>query len=151
MCDWRSIPSIVSMGERSDSRCPTVLLSHALPDGTGHVDWMIARDAAATQKLITFRLPRRLDELAPGQFMSIEHIGDHRPDFLRYEGPVSGDRGHVTHLLTGEIIQPAAISLENLQSIEIVIRWTENQGVMRDQRLRLRRTDGPDSWAIDCL
>ena len=85
---------------------PTVQLRHEMPDGTWHIDWMLDRDGHS--RLITFRLPDRPDRLLKGSFMAAEAIGDHRRDYLDYEGPVSDSRGSVTRLGHGEILEWAS-------------------------------------------
>ena len=85
---------------------PTVQLRHELPDGTWHVDWMLDRDPLS--RLITFRLPDRLDRLLKGAFFDAECIGQHRREYLEYEGPVSNNRGTVTRVGQGEIVNWAS-------------------------------------------
>lgn len=66
-----------------------VVLRHETRDGV-HWDLMLDRGAA----LATWRLaeaPSREREAA----IAAERIGDHRREYLEYEGPVSGDRGTV--------------------------------------------------------
>ncbi|MHC5113136.1 MAG: hypothetical protein ACYTGP_01750 [Planctomycetota bacterium] len=82
----------------------TVLLRHELPGGGEHVDWMIATDDEHLEPLISFRLDRRLDDLAPGDRLDAERTPDHRPAYLTYEGPVSGDRGTVRRLRAGRVV-----------------------------------------------
>jgi hypothetical protein len=63
-----------------------VLLEHDHP--ALHWDLMVE----ANGSLVTWRLS------APptmGDVVSALHIGNHRIDYLDYEGPVSGNRGHV--------------------------------------------------------
>lgn len=66
-----------------------VVLRHSTPAGV-HWDLMIERG----ETLATWRLER-----APSgddeQAIAAEPIGDHRRDYLDYEGPVSGNRGRV--------------------------------------------------------
>jgi hypothetical protein len=81
-----------------------VLLEHRLPDGSSHLDWMIAVDPAGTGPLVSFRLARRVDELRGGEQLAAEMIGDHRPAYLEYEGPVQGGRGHVRRLARGVVV-----------------------------------------------
>lgn len=88
-----------------DRPLPMVELLHTLPDGTVHVDWMIAQDPEASLSLITFRLPRPLAELKPGEKLIAQRIADHRPAYLAYEGPISGGRGAVHCLARGRICQ----------------------------------------------
>ena len=63
-----------------------VILEHDHP--FAHLDFMIE----CSDKLRTWRLPR---EPAPDVTLMAEAIGDHRKDYLDYEGPVSGGRGRV--------------------------------------------------------
>ena len=89
----------------SDRPLPMVELLHTLPDGTVHVDWMIAQDPEASHSLITFRLPRPLTELKPGEELIARRIADHRPSYLTYEGTISGGRGTVRCLARGRVSQ----------------------------------------------
>ena len=132
---------------RTDFR-RTVQLLHELPDGTSHVDWMIARDRAGREPLISFRLPRRIDELKPGQRMAAERIADHRPAYLDYEGPVSDERGSVRRLAWGTVVS------EHRQesSWDFEIRWQDRgDGVSIPQRLRLAPVEGgATAWEVMC-
>jgi hypothetical protein len=77
-----------------------VLLRHELPDGTGHFDWMVESSPAGG--LITFRVGVRIDLPESTQF-DAEPIGEHRREYLDYEGPVSGDRGTVVRVAIGTV------------------------------------------------
>jgi hypothetical protein len=79
----------------------TVVIRHNLPDGSHHFDWMIARDETAKNPLITFRMNDRVDNLPDDDSSPAQRISDHRPEYLEYEGPVSGNRGHVQRARTG--------------------------------------------------
>jgi DNA polymerase Ligase (LigD) len=63
-----------------------VILEHDHP--FPHVDFMIE----CGDRLRSWRL---LTPPAPGETIAAEAIGDHRNDYLDYEGPVSRGRGHV--------------------------------------------------------
>lgn len=132
---------------RTDFR-RTVQLLHELPDGTSHVDWMIARDQAGREPLISFRLPRRIDELKPGQRMAAERIADHRPAYLDYEGAVSDKRGTVRRVAWGTVVS------EHRQgsSWDLEIRWEDRgDGMSIRQRLRLAPLeDGGMAWEAVC-
>ena len=91
------------MTTSSPESWPTVQLLHELPDGAAHVDWLLGQDPDGEQPLITFRLPRRVDELRAGETMEAQRIADHRPAYLTYEGAVSGGRGTVRRLRRGRI------------------------------------------------
>jgi hypothetical protein len=82
---------------------PTVQLQHTLPDGTAHIDWMIAADPSEQADLITFRCPGRIDELAAGTSLALQRIQDHRRTYLGYEGPIDGGRGSVCQVGKGQV------------------------------------------------
>ncbi|MBM4109528.1 MAG: hypothetical protein FJ255_12095 [Phycisphaerae bacterium] len=101
-----------------------VILRHALPDGSWHRDWLIeppdlpARPSDDdSADLVAFRLPPGAtppgDPGAPA--FECERLPPHRRRYLRYRGPLSGNRGTVA---------PEA---------ELLVRWeslTESQGVL---------------------
>ncbi len=126
----------------------TVQLLHELPNGTSHVDWMIARDRAGREPLISFRLPRRIDELKPGQRMAAERIADHRPAYLDYEGPVSDERGSVRRLAWGTVVSEH----RRPSSWDFEIRWQDRgDGMSIRQRLRLEPLEGGrTAWEVEC-
>ena len=132
---------------RTDFR-RTVQLLHELPDGTSHVDWMIARDRAGREPLISFRLPWRIDELKPGQRMAAERIADHRPAYLDYEGPVSDERGSVRRLVWGTVVSEHRWP----SSWDFEIRWQDRgDGMSIRQRLRLEPLEaGAAVWEAVC-
>ncbi len=128
---------------------PTVLLCHELPDGSRHVDWMIARDPRGRSRLITFRLPGRVDNLPEGERLNAEEIGLHRSVYLEYEGPVSRGRGRVERLRAGRVVswdrQPDVWTLEVL--------WERDAGSgtpARRQRLRLER-ENVRRWVVSAV
>lgn len=86
-----------------------VILRHESPRGL-HFDFMLEMGDV----LKTWALPR-LPE--PGVEMPCESLGDHRPEYLDYEGPVSGGRGSVvrydrgTYLIVHESESQLAVEL----------------------------------------
>lgn len=52
--------------------------------------------------MLSFRVFDRIDRGAITTFHA-EAIGDHRPAYLEYEGPVGGERGTVHRLARGEL------------------------------------------------
>ncbi|MCH2134284.1 MAG: hypothetical protein MK116_11085 [Phycisphaerales bacterium] len=80
----------------------TVQLRHELPDGSWHIDWMLARDE--TSKLVTLRLPGRLDRLETGSTVEGDFLDHHRRRYLQYEGPLSDNRGHVQRVAAGQVL-----------------------------------------------
>ena len=99
-----------------------VLLRHELPGGAWHYDWMIQRlgvpGEAGRGELVTWRAMTRLDEEEITTFDAVR-IADHRPEYLEYEGPVSGGRGSVRRVAAGRAVW-RALSEEHA---EVVIRW----------------------------
>lgn len=133
----------MSMPEIGPEARATAQLLHRLPDGTSHIDWLMARDAAAERPLITFRLPASLLELSPGEPMTAVRIADHRPRYLRYEGPVSGNRGHVTRVSRGSIRHFDRAE----QTWSIQIEW-ENAGDADGHRTYDLFRISSDTWRV---
>lgn len=84
------------------------LLLHLLPDGTSHVDLLVARGAnpAPEDRTVrTWRCANRPDRQPPGSVLDLERIGDHRAFYLGLAVPrtLDGDRGVVTPLRSGEV------------------------------------------------
>lgn len=75
----------------------TVLLLHQLPDGSSHFDWLTETDPDGP--LLSFRLQDRPDR--PTRSFRAQRLPDHRPAYLDYEGPVSGNRGEVRRIASG--------------------------------------------------
>ncbi len=124
----------------------TVQLLHELPDGSRHVDWMIAQDRRGEQPLVTFRVAGRVDGLAGGARLTAHRIDDHRPEYLVYEGPLSGDRGTVRRLARGMVVSwDRGVDVWRRD-----IDWPDPVGGLRRQSLRLcRQTLGGDAWVIE--
>ena len=72
-----------------------VILHHVL-DGGEHWDLMLEKDGM----LATWQLPLMLTGSADLP-MTARRIGDHRLDYLTYEGPISANRGRVTRVEKG--------------------------------------------------
>ena len=103
-----------------------VLLQHECPLGRPrptHFDLMLeSGDALATWTMS--HLPsdwRSLvsraasDSVSESNCVAAERLADHRPAYLDYEGPVSGDRGHVRRLDAGTfsaLQEPMTYSLD---------------------------------------
>jgi hypothetical protein len=60
-----------------------------------HFDLMFEREPKGA--LVTVRCT----DWPPTRQTRFEHIGDHRRDYLEYEGPVSGNRGQVRRVEAG--------------------------------------------------
>ena len=75
-----------------------VILEHDHP--VLHCDLMLE----AGEVLQTWRLPRPPE---PGLMMEATALGDHRPAYLAYEGPVSGNRGTVKRWDAGDFEEAA--------------------------------------------
>jgi hypothetical protein len=78
-----------------------VLLLHEEPGGEIHYDWMI--EGGASEGLVTFRVAERIDSGGDGEFAA-KRIGEHRREYLDFEGELSGGRGGVTRVARGELV-----------------------------------------------
>lgn len=126
---------------------PSVQLLHELPDGSHHVDWMIATDESGDSPLVTFRLPGSFDRLPLDQLVDIERIGLHRAHYLDYQGPLSGGRGYVTRLAHGEVTW----SREPDGSLSACMSWRadrEEDVAPSALTARLTLSEKPDRWRL---
>ena len=130
---------------RRHSQFPTVLLRHDLPDGSEHIDWMLAQDTLGTLPLLTFRLGRRLDQLPGGESLPACRIADHRPHYLDYEGPVSAGRGRVTRLARGSIRNWQTSGTGEAERWELEILWPAALQQLEVTKEKL------DQWAVFCV
>lgn len=121
----------------------TVQLLHELPDGTDHIDWLIATDTG-DGPLISFRLDRPLHLLADGEQITVTRIADHRPLYLEYEGDISGGRGTVKRIARGVAMDEQVSANKWL----LHLHWQESAaaGSIR-QHLQLERKD-EDFWTL---
>lgn len=122
---------------------PTALLRHTRDGDDVHFDWLIAQDADACEPLITLQVPRAVHEMAAGEQVAARRIADHRTAYLTYEGPVSGDRGHVTRVARGE----ATLDAPTTQATTISVRW----GTTAARYVVARSNDDSADWRITCL
>jgi len=109
-----------------------VILHHKLADSE-HWDFMLERGEA----LLTWRLAL---EPVDRSCLPIpaKRIGDHRKAYLEYEGPVSGDRGHVRRVDAG------AVEFEEVSPDRVVVHL-EGERLTGSFMLH-RRVDG---WIFD--
>jgi DNA polymerase Ligase (LigD) len=114
-----------------------VVLRHEMPAGPrAGVHWDLMLEQAGV--LRTWALA---EEPAAQQEIAAQSLGDHRLDYLEYEGPVSGDRGSVSRWDEGEYESQAG------STNELVMRL---RGGKLNGTARLRRqTDDPEQWVFD--
>jgi hypothetical protein len=62
-----------------------------------HFDLMLEKSG----RLVTFEL---FQLPIPGERFPVRRLAEHRIDYLDYEGPISGDRGHVTQWTAGHYL-----------------------------------------------
>ena len=111
----------------ADSGARSVVLRHTLADGSEHLDWMIERtDGSPGAGLITFRLSIGTDLFRAETFQA-ERIGDHRRDYLMYEGPVSSGRGRVDRVARYRVVDLAADEAR----LRVVLEQTGGGGRMK--------------------
>lgn len=123
-----------------------VLLRHELPDGSWHYDWMMARrpieDPRGAGPLLTFRVSERPDEVSV-RSLAARRLGDHREAYLAYEGELSGGRGRVSRVATGE----ARVTERGDGSLMIESRFARG---VRCWIARMETGAGePDRWRIE--
>ena len=130
----------------------TVLLLHETPDGSSHLDWLIASDVSArgdadTRDVLTLRLPREAGTPGTRHFRATR-LPDHRRLYLTHEGEVPGGRGTVTRLAEGQ----ARIVSSGPDEIVIEVRWelpasAASGGRRAEYRLVGRREN--ELWSFD--
>lgn len=137
-----------------EGRLPTVELRHDLPDGTWHIDWMLATDQAPESPLLTFRLVRSVHSLEPGESLAATRLTDHRHAYLEYEGEVSGGRGRVKRVSSG-FVEEAAMTGEKTGTgeaggirLRLTLHW---HGLSRPKSQKIEIFVGNVSdWAVFC-
>ena len=81
------------------------------------------------------------EEPAAQKEIAAKTLGNHRLDYLEYEGAVSGDRGSVTRWDSGEY------ECQTESADELVVRL---RGGKLNGTARLRRqADDPEQWVFD--
>jgi hypothetical protein len=74
-----------------------VILLHQTPPGFARgTHWDLMFEQGAVLRTWALAEEPRIDALQAGATIDAERLPDHRREYLDYEGPVSGDRGHVT-------------------------------------------------------
>lgn len=82
-----------------------MILRHTLPDASWHYDWLVER--SGIEKVPTWRTGHTRPDDPGGDSFEGERIGDHRALYLDYEGEVSGGRGRVERVASGEVVDGA--------------------------------------------
>ncbi len=109
-----------------------VVLRHDAPHGV-HFDLMLETNGALT----TWSLPQRPStEVA----VECEALGDHRLEYLSYEGPISGGRGTVTCWDRGHY----TVQVQSAAEWRIVLAGEKLRGGVQLQRL----AGTPDRWTF---
>jgi hypothetical protein len=105
----------------------TVVLRHTLPDGSAHFDWLIESAAPPApadpdaRTLTAWRVEGPLHEPHDGPAgWPARRLPPHRRLYLDYEGPVSGNRGHVVRMARGsaEVLTDAPARYEAILRLE---------------------------------
>src|SRR3954469_19065724 len=96
--------------------------------------------AAQSQTAATFR---NCAPVAPGDSVSARMLGDHRRDYIGFEGRLSGERGTVIRVAAGTF----ATARETDTEWEIALSNTSIDG-----QILLARSDlGANEWTLQCL
>lgn len=107
------------------ARC-VILWHHSIPPAAGlggdHFDWMFEDPSHPERGLITFRVAEAMD-LQSLQSFTATRNSDHRREYLDFEGDLTGSRGNVTRVHSGECLSVT----ERPGELEVVIRF-DGQG-----------------------
>jgi hypothetical protein len=109
-----------------------VILEHDHPE----LHWDLMLQAGET--LRTWRLARRPEK--PGDVIEATAIGEHRPMYLDYEGPVSGGRGRVIRWDHGTYKEETAGIIHSEECIVVRLEGKHLQGLAVLDRI------GGDRW-----
>ena len=96
--------------------------------------------------LLTFEVPMQPEEWNNNQF-AVKRLPDHRLVYLNYEGPISGDRGHVKRVQSG-FIQWKVLA-EDLLVLSVRQTWpkeTESIGLVTIAKLP---GNSENSWELE--
>lgn len=115
-----------------------VILAHDHP--FPHWDFLLERDGVLQSWRLS-RLPRPDSSDA----IPAEELPDHRLAYLEYEGPVSGNRGHVVRVDQGDY----EVTARQEEGLEIMLRGEQFRGraVCRHDEERVVWTFHPESDA----
>ncbi|MHC4809532.1 MAG: hypothetical protein ACYTEV_04110 [Planctomycetota bacterium] len=120
-----------------------VALRHVRPGREDHVDWLLAREDPPSGPLRSFRCRACPTGIAGGA-IGLRAMADHRRHYLAYEGPVSGDRGHVERIAAGRY-RLVAGDPDGPGTLEL--RWDAGERTSGD--VMLARIDaGPPTGAV---
>ncbi len=138
----------MNLAANADATRSIVLLRHDLPDGDVHFDWFIATDSK--ERLISFRVAKRIDLLKADESLEATHMADHRAIYLDYEGPISDGRGRVKRVRKGAINAAASSEVQGKPCWRLQIRWEQSQAMPCEQTLTIaNENDG--QWIITCV
>ena len=124
-----------------------VLLHHECPPSfprPSHWDFMLER-GGILQTWVLVELPANwqtslgMDPSGPRNNVPVQKIGDHRPEYLTIEGPLSGERGAVRRIEQGDY----SIVAESDGLLEVRLSGDRLQGIAK-----LSREAGGDHWSL---
>jgi hypothetical protein len=78
--------------------------------------------------------------VSTGNIVDAEQLGQHRHAFLEFEGPLSGDRGHVRRIASGTYVTTKKASHE--------WRFTLDSGCLRGEIALQRRPHDAAKWVL---
>lgn len=113
-----------------------------------HLDWMFEQD---DQTLQTWETPLVASFVEP-MTVPTQRLNDHRIAYLDREGPLGGDRGEVTRVISGEY-QQLTIRKESIR-LKIAWRWDESTNTAQLDFYRnaadesSRRDVNDDGWRL---
>ena len=128
-----------------------VLLRHDTPDGSFHHDFMVQFNGPGSP-LATWRVKDRIHELVVGDYGAsfwAEPLGDHRADYLTYQGEVSGNRGRVTRIAEGLVHLPHPETL--VATDQVVFQATWRTGPNRNRLKFSGARDSGGQWLFSVI
>ena len=115
-------------------RLPTVLLRHETHGGC-HYDWLMVDPHDPDGPLWTGRTRLSSQAWSVLRRWEVEPIDAHRRVYLRYEGPISGNRGSVVRVDEGQIVPRLWTELR----IVLELRMSGCRGLVQLVRVRSNR------------
>ena len=136
------LASVASVRERQEAydydwrMLRFVILHHVLPAGSDradHFDLMLEPEAGG--QLLTWELP---EFPLIGKEYIVRQLAPHRPAYLDYEGPISGERGEVKRAAVGTCNWLDRFTTARLVSPELATRLTIQPSDAPQELWRLR-------------
>jgi hypothetical protein len=121
----------------------TVILHHVLPQDS-HYDWLLQCPSYAPlpdQRLWTARITLPPQDWPVNRRIALTPLAPHRAVYLTYEGPVSGNRGHVTRIAQGQFTETTWTPERKI----LHLQW---EHVALRQQVEIHQPNRDEAWLI---